>query len=349
MKLPSGPVAERIGFLLCRVIVPLWVLAGALMKLEAKSPKLLPKNLWTTADDVGLNLYVVLFVLVGLEFFAVAVTWCLPRFARFMAIWMLSIFCLILIGEIVAGNTACGCLGSASPSPWVMLAIDGALLLGVLLFRPRTDPAAPWVPKRGLAIAALITVVGFAVTGWRVLGEIGSGGAVAETPSGGGEAAAGSEDGAATGGESASAAAPAPARPDYFRLRNPQAMAGTRFADTQLAQLVEGWPEDLGIGPRYVIFYSKSCDHCRDLLETHLQGPLPVPTTLVAIPEAKEGFNESSWLDMQFCRDCVSEELELVTGVDYLITPPVVVALMEGEITCIKEADDALEPACFTW
>lgn len=342
MKLPSGPVAERIGFLLCRVIVPLWVFAGAFMKLQAKSPKLLPKNLWTTADDIGLNLYVVLFVLIGLEFFAVGVMWFLPRFARFMAIWMLSIFCLILIGEIVAGNTECGCLGASSPSPWVMLAVDGALLLGVLLFRPKTDPEAPWVPKAGLVAAALVTVVGFGITGWRVLGEIGG------DDRAGNEKPIAAPDGSANGGGVAPAPA-APSRPDYFRLRDPEAMVGQRFLDTQLAKLVEGWPPDLGMGPRYVVFYSKSCDHCRDLLESHFQASPPVPTTLVAIPETKAGFNESTWLDMQFCRECLPEELELVTGVDYLITPPVVVSLAEGEITCLKEADDSLEPECFTW
>jgi hypothetical protein len=348
MKLPSGPLAEKVGFVLTRVVVPLWIVTGAAMKLWEKSPKLLPKNIWTTADDWGVNLYWLLFVLIGLEFFAVAVIWLLPRFARFMAIWMLSLFCLILVGEILAGNTKCGCLGAASPSPWVMLAIDGALLLGVLLLRPRAAEG-PWLPRTRLAATAIVTLVAFALTGVRVLGENRPAAAVVEAGSGGEGAVVGAGpagDGADAAGAGAGAA---PALPAYFRIKDDQALVGERLLGTDLGRFVRGWPEDLEVGPRYVVFFSRSCDHCRDLLETHLQAPPPVPTTLVAIPETKEGFTEDSWLDMQYCRECVGETLELPVGVDYLITPPVVIALAEGEVTCAKESDDALAPECFTW
>lgn len=329
MPLPSGPKAEKIGFLLTRFIVPLWVLSGAMMKLIEKSPKLLPKNIWTTALERGMDLYVLLFVLIALEFFAIAVMFFLPRFARLMAIWMLACFCVILIGEILAGNTACGCLGAYSPSPYVMLAIDGVLLLLVLLFKP---PAAEggWLPKTGLILATLFTLLFGAATAFVILGERAPT-TVVEDP------------GPVDGGEPKPA--PGPARPAYFGLPDVQSLVGKRFRETQLAGLIEDLPEGVDVGPQYVILFSRSCEHCQDLLETHLGGPTAVPVTLVAIPEAKEGFDEGAWLDMNYCVDCATQ-LEMATGVDYLITPPLVIAIADGEVACAKEAADAVAPEC---
>jgi hypothetical protein len=52
---------------------------------------------------------------------------------------------------------------------------------------------------------------------------------------------------------------------------------------------------------------------------------------------------------MQYCRECLPEPLELVTGVAYLVTPPLVISLVEGQVECIKEGDEAVAPGCFTW
>ena len=124
----------KLGQILSRVVVPGWVLTGALFKLYESSPKLLPKEtILKVANDLGIDLNVLLAVLIGLEFFAVAVMLCLARLARPMAIFLLSVFCLILLGEMALGNlTNCGCLGANSPPPWVILLIDGGLLFGVL-------------------------------------------------------------------------------------------------------------------------------------------------------------------------------------------------------------------------
>lgn len=331
MPLPSGPQAEKIGFLLTRVIVPLWVLSGAIMKLLEKSPKLLPKNIWTAALERGMDLYVLLFVLIALEFFAIGVMFFLPRFARFMAIWMLAVFCLILIAEIAAGNTACGCLGAYSPSPYMMLAIDGTLLLLVLLFKPPQYEGA-WVPKINFTVATAWTLALGILTGVMILGERST--TTVEPP-----------PPPANGGPVAPTPDPGPERPAYFGLPDDQVLVGKRFRDTELAGLIEGLTDAVDVGPQYVILFSRSCDHCQDMLETHVAGPTGVPVTLVAIPEQKAGFNESSWIDMNYCVDCATQ-LEMATGVDYLITPPLMIALADGEVVCAKEADDAIAPEC---
>jgi len=337
MPLPSGPRAEKIGFFLTRLIVPLWVLSGAVMKLMEKSPKLLPKNIWTAALERGMDLYVLLFVVIALEFFAIAVMVFLPRFARFMSIWMLSVFVVILIAEIVAGNTACGCLGSFSPSPWAMLGIDGVLLLLVLLFKPPVYEVG-WLPKINFAVATAWTLVFGIVTGVIILGERATEKppVVIVDPQPGGP------------GPEVPTPAPGPVRPAYFGLADVQSLVGQRFRDTELAGLVEGLTDAVDAGPQYVIFFSRSCDHCQDLLETHVPGPTAVPLTLVAIPEQKAGFNEGAWIEMNYCSDCATQ-LELATGVDYLVTPPLVVAMADGEVVCVEEVQDPFAPECLVF
>ncbi len=118
-----------------RVIVPGWVLTGAVFKLVEASPLTLPpKTILLLADRAGIDLYILLAVLVGLEIMAVAAMFMVPRYARPVGILMLSVFCLVLIGEMVQGNiTSCGCFGAKSPPP-----------LGPTRFKGRVRRLGPW-------------------------------------------------------------------------------------------------------------------------------------------------------------------------------------------------------------
>lgn len=345
MALPSGPFAERIGFALCRVIVPLWVFTGATFKLVEKTPRLLPQSIWETGADLGVNLYWLLFVLVALEFFAVGVMLFLPRLARWMAVWMLGCFCLILLAELAAGRTKCGCLGAYSPSPWLMLAIDGTLLLGVVVFRPRRRDGGWWL-RRELGLAAAWTLVGVVAAAGVILPENRATPATVSTD-GARTAPSGGVTGPATGAAGAVRTAPARSLPGYYTL-DADALEGQVFLETELAGFVEGWPAEVTEGLHHVVFFSRSCDHCRDLLEMHFMDPPPIPTTLVAIPEGKDGFNESTWIDMAYCAECVTQ-LELPVGVDWVITPPVIIAVEAGTVACAREADDSHAPECLLW
>ncbi len=142
----SGPLGPKIGLILTRAVVPGWVVTGAVFKLVENSPRTLPREtILNVADQFHVNLYYLLATLIGLEFLAVAVMVCLSRLARPMAIFMLSAFCLILIGELTFGNfSSCGCLGTYSPPPWVMLIIDGAPRLHLQrLEYPHRGPNGP--------------------------------------------------------------------------------------------------------------------------------------------------------------------------------------------------------------
>ena len=73
---------------------------------------------------------------------------------------------------------------------------------------------------------------------------------------------------------------------------------------------------------------------------------LPAPTTLIAIPERTDGFNTEGELENP-CIDCA--EMELPVGVDWLMTPPIVVAVDEGRVVCAQEAEDTFDPQCLPW
>ena len=65
MSFLSSNTAARVSFVLTRIVVPLWILSGAVMKLLEGTPKLLPREIWTTAHSRGADLYWLLAILIG--------------------------------------------------------------------------------------------------------------------------------------------------------------------------------------------------------------------------------------------------------------------------------------------
>ena len=115
----ASDLRGKIGFLLVRVIVPLWVLAGALFKLWERNPKLLPGPVrdvsrsiatWFGVGENGFGEFLdhTLRFLIGTELLLVLVMLFAPRLARAAAIFILSIFVLVLIGVLLQGGDKCG-------------------------------------------------------------------------------------------------------------------------------------------------------------------------------------------------------------------------------------------------
>ena len=161
--------APVLGLALCRILVPGWVLLGAVIKLSEADPHTLPaKTILALAGHTGVGLDLLLATLVALELMAVAVMLSLGRMARPMAIVVLSVFCLVMIGEMVNGNfISCGCLGRESPSPGVILTIDGVLLFGVMALDPTA--AARTMPGGTPAMAAIVLCLISVVTSFGVV------------------------------------------------------------------------------------------------------------------------------------------------------------------------------------
>ena len=351
MSFFNSPTAGVIGILLMRVIVPLWVLAGAIFKLAERVPGNLPQQMVNYFKQQHIDLGLALRTLIGLEFLAVIVMVLMPRLiSRLMAIFMTASFCAILINEIAAGSKDCGCFGSASMNPWVMLAIDGALLIALLLFRP--GAGAPSQPRparlmpRPAILAAAIGLIGtsFGVTFALPEKEL-------ETAPTNGETLNTTDTHVPL--DSGSSLDPAPAQSAWtprklgaWHSPRPDEWIDKSWREISLLQFMKDEPQGLDEGRMYLVFYRKSCEHCHELFQTHFMGKLAISTIAIAIPPDNNG-PEGSVHPMP-CTDCT--QWSLPGGPQWMITAPLIVALEDGKVVCAAEGiEDMFEPECVLW
>jgi hypothetical protein len=274
-------------------------------------------------------------VFITIECLAVALMVLVPKVARPTAIFMLGSFCLVLLWEMFNGNvTECGCLASFSPPPWIMLGVDFLLLIGVcaLPVKRGLEPNA----RAGIALAGFIAVAVGVVSFMRVPDAP----VIAPTPAG--DATATTDDGT----QDSQTQTPQVALPAYYQP-DVERWAGEPIDTIDLVQWTAGLPSNLNEGRHYLIYFSNTCEHCFELLLTHFDFDLPAPTTLIAIPETTEGFAEDGLLENP-CVEC-GTVLTLPVGVDWLMTPPIVIAIEDGIVQCAKEAEDTFEPSCLPW
>jgi hypothetical protein len=308
----------RIGWLLCRVVVPLWVASGAIVKLMELSPKTLPKEtILTLAHKADIDLYVLLAVLISLEFVAVFTMLLVARLARPMAVLVLGTFCVLLIGELVRGNiTSCGCFGEVTIPPWLMLLIDGPLLIGVLVFDP--TPAMPAAPRGWpKAAAVLLAAVAVSATFWRILPERQAPEVDPPNPVAG-------------------TWTPKPL-PAYWFVTDIDAWIGKPWREIELFQFLKEEPQHLDEGRRYVVFYGRTCDHCDDMFHAVLIDPaIGSLTTAIEVPFDKTHLRGSGSWPMP---ETECEHLQLPVGCDWIITTPLVVTLQDGIVECAEEGD----------
>ncbi len=315
--------AGKLLGILSRVVVPLWLLAGALSKLVEASPSSLPVALIRWAGAAGIDLGFVHAFGVGVELTAVGVMVLLPGLAPLAAGTMLAIFLPVLVGDILLGASSCGCFGSVSVHPGVTLAVDATLLAALVLavrrVRWRLIPAS--LPGGRTAVALAWSVLAFALAfGW---------GAVGTAPAGAAE------------GEGVVTEQAAPPLPDYY-LPDYPGWIGKRWEELDVTRWITGAAPS-GRGVEYVIFYRKDCEHCHTLFETWLAGGVPDPVLLVAVPD-RDGFPESGFPVP--CDACARAELP--SGCDWFFQTPAVVRLRDGVVECAAEVDP-MAPECLEW
>ena len=317
-------VRGKVGTVLCRIVVPVWVMSGAIFKLLETSPRLLPsKTILAPADSLGINLYWLLATLIAAEFAAIAVMVLVGRFARAMAIFVLGVFCLILMGEMVQGNvTSCGCFGSNSPPPWAVLIADGGLLLGVVFLKPLAKSAgarARWpVP-----VAVVLILIGFAASFAVVI-------------------PAGRAPDHVNGSQNPVAGDPRnnpnpKALPGYWFANDLDAWIGKPWREIELFEFMPRWPSNMDSGTHYVVFYRRTCDHCQEMFEYDLTDPaLAVNVTAIEVPEEKDLLRpDHAW----FMPETECELMELPLGCDWIIQTPLTIRIEDGKITCAVEGD----------
>lgn len=343
--LPRTPLTEKIGLVLCRVIVPLWILMGVVFKLKAGDPRLLPGVIWQTARDWGVDLGTLLYTLIGLEIFAIGVMIVLARFAKPMAIFMLASFCAILIGEMVRGADSCGCFGGAiTIKPWQMFLADATLLIAVVLF-PLRRPA---LPTAGDEPAPTPSLTASAAVGVALL-AIGLGSSfmlsnvlhpeveqvVEDEP----------DDPEMTEEQRAErdrTRNPDPrALPGFWYTENIDAWVGKPWREAEIFQFFARWPRNLDEDTRYVVFYSKTCEHCLDMFEFDFTRELDAPVIAIEIPADRGTLTSPDALPFPSDEQAVAvvQHMNLPLGTDWIIQSPLALRIEDGVITCATEGD----------
>lgn len=322
------PIRALLGTLLIRLVIPAWITTGAIFKLVEGKASLLPSNIFDLfVKQLEIPGYPLLATIIALEFFAIAVMVFLGRYARAMAIFMMAAFCGILIGELVKGSASCGCLGANSPPPWLMLTIDGVLLLGCIFLRDTRPASERPAPKKtsmkpGLGAVGGFTLAGAIVAFVMVVPE-GTNTPVDPDP-----------------------VNPTPAvttLPALVYIDSDAGLVGQPWRDVAVMQylLLENTPErDLDTGTTHVVMYGRTCDHCEEMFWDDFAPDDDLARTVVAveIPGSTDAWHGDSAWDMP---ETQVEHLRMPLGAEYIITTPLILTIEDGVVTCAKEGDHA--------
>ena len=331
MSSETPSLRQKAGFVLCRFVVPVWVLSGALFKLFEHTPRLLPElTVLKFGKWADLDLYLFLAALIAIEFVAVAVMLLVGRLARPVAIAILGVFCAVLIGEMVQGNVeSCGCLGAASPPPYVMLIIDGLLLAGVVVLgagAPSTSKARWPVPA-----AAVAAVVGIAVSFIVVMSA--SRAVPPPLPVNGDNGDNG--DNLVSDDPTVNTGHMLPTQGWWVTPADISDWVGMPWRKVPLVQFMRTWPKDMDTAVRYMVFYSRTCDHCQEMFDRDLTDPaLGSMTVAVEVPESKTLLTSP---DAWFMPSTEVEHLSLPLGYDWIMTTPVTLRIENGIVTGAQE------------
>jgi hypothetical protein len=315
-----GNLRSSVAVLLTRVVIPLWLGTGAILKLMDGSPSNLPAALVKWLGGLGVDLRFVLEFSIAAELIVVGVMILVPGLARLAGILTLGSFLPVLIGDVALGASSCGCFGAVEIPPWVTLATDVFFLISLLVIArgvpalktPRSLPTGQVVAAGLWSILSVAVAFGLTATGTEAA-------RVAAPPGEG--AVAGPSEGYYL--------------PDY------SSWVGHRFLDLDVAGWIQGLPEDLERGQQYVLFYRKDCEHCHELMEYYFADELALPTTAVAVPE-RAGF-PTVGIQPFVCGGC--RLAELPAGVDWFLQTPVLVKLADGMVECAAEVT-ADNPLC---
>jgi len=320
----TGGIAGTIAVALARVVVPLWLAIGAVLKLVDLSPTHLPAAMIKWCGGLGIDLMFVLRFEIAAELIVAGVMVLLPPLARWIGVAMLTAFVPVLIGDLLLGASSCGCFGAIKVSPWVTLVTDVTFLLGILVLG-RGEPRLALTPNLP---TSRVMVAG----AWSLLSVAVAFGLSAPAP--------------AVDGVSADVGrVDVPALPeDGYYMPQYQDWIGRQFHSLDVAAWTSNLPDDIGFGLQYVIFYRKDCEHCHELMELHFSGSLEQRTTAIAVPE-RHGFPTEN-LQPFSCPEC--RLAELPAGIDWFLQTPVLVRLADGVVECAAEVE-ATAPECLVW
>lgn len=139
--------------------------------------------------------------------------------------------------------------------------------------------------------------------------------------------------------ESATNPAPLALKKNWF-VTDVSAWVGKNWRDVDLFQHMPTWPAGLDEAKRYVVFYSRTCDHCEEMFEMDLapHADRARMTTAIEIPESRDVMTSpDAWAMPETA--CTLAALPL--GMNYIITSPLVLRLENGVVACATEGEHA--------
>lgn len=342
--------AKVAGTVICRVIVPTWVFAGASFKLFERDPQLLPPPVLDVVRQVGsaigadLPSFLMLSMrsMIAVEFAAVAVMVLFPKLSRLVAASILGLFLVVLSAVLWQGYqkggwsgmmSDCGCFGSSGPPAPFMFLIDAILLAGVLAFRVPMSAHWPRIERKMIGITTAVAVAGgvvaFAVPNRAFVAPPDEG----ETSNATGVAAGGTGAGSETSGNPW--AAPKPPPEPYYFTNFADWVGKPLFSQPLARQISRPLPEGFGSGRWHIVLYRADCEHCHALLEEHFAGSLETPVLAVEVPDT----DPAGDLGMP-CGEC--DLAQFTKGPQYVLTTPVLLTVVDGQVVCACEDVDDL-------
>ena len=344
---PPADVAWTLGAWIVRA-AGAWVLAGAVAKAFSSTPAELPAPV--LALDFDPIAIIVLAAVV--ETVVAIVALILPRLGAIPMAALLGLFVTILVLHLRSGAESCGCFGGALPIPaWLVLVVDGTLLLGILATRAWRGAMPRAAGRPGLAGAAAL-ICGLAL-GWMADHRLAAlrpaearneGGADARTASRAQPAVAasphvGSQPTTPSVAQSGASSPPPPAAPAPWRLPEtipdqvllrPTQWIGRRLAETELGRWTDtsAFPSDATL-----VIYYLSCNHCadhlRELAEQQAADPASSPRYVLVQLPTPSGYKGRLFVD----RVPEGLRVELPAAVKtWVITPPWDVTLRGGVV-----------------
>lgn len=364
---PAAPSPRHLACkVLARGIVPAWIAAGAAFKLWERNPQLLPKPVTDVTDFVFVRMLGIpretyldpaMRGMVAVEFTCALVMLFAPlAVARRLGIAMLGLFVVILGVLLASGAATCGCFGKAGPSPAWMLAIDGAMLLGLLVTAPAagvTSPSYGPVIPRAILAAGLGAAIAFLVPARAEVALDGDAAAPVATPLA--SAPSPATPSQATPPTTTPTTAPPPAPPAAATGPRPWPPApasakpwyspefekwqGQRFDAQELALIIQRpLPVNPNEGRRHVVFIREDCDHCHELLNSYFSGTLATPTLCVVVPDATGELLENP------CTECTKAMLPGGGKITWVFTTPVLLTLQDGVVVGVCQGADIDRP-----
>ncbi len=305
----------RIGDVLVRIVLPLFIASGALAKVLYGSPYELPQFiLYYSRAVFGLGELHTFLIIVATEL-CLALTLVLQRrwsfpLARMILIGFIAVLLLQWLDSARRGGpSSCGCFGAASPPIGIMLAFEGVMLiLTFALPRRRGNPEIGSTRYFVLWILCVLAILSsFSTQRFGLIGVL---------------------------------------RPDadMVEVELLQDAKGRRFADLRIAKYLDKQPADLPNSEQYWVLYRLSCPFCHELFKARFNVRDPGKTTvaveipLFPLPPSKEASDDPLGLIYEpiVCAGC--ERATLPGGREWKIQTPLVIHVKDGVVVGVDRA-----------